>query len=98
MKVELFSVHDQAADRFIDPFCAPTIEFAIRGFKEAINTPDHHFGKYPEDYVLYHVGSFDAELGVMHEVKAHKIGNALSFVDKSHQFDIEHSASLKEQA
>ncbi len=80
MNVELFSVYDQAALRYVDPFCAPTLEFAIRGFKEACQTPEHQFNKFPEDYVLYHVGSFDPELGVLSDKTPHKIAMASSFV------------------
>lgn len=79
MSVELFTVFDQAANRYMDPFCAPTIEFAVRGFREACETDGHQFNKYPEDYVLYHVGGFDAELGVLEPSNPHKIANAMSF-------------------
>ncbi len=77
--IELFSVHDTAANRFIDPFTAPTIEFAIRGFRQACETPEHQFGKFPEDYNLYHVGSFDPELGELIPAKARKIAGAIQF-------------------
>lgn len=80
MKVELFSVHDSAANRFIDPFPAPTIEFAIRGFKEACLTEGHQFAKFPDDYTLFHVGEFNAELGVIHGLNARKIAIAASFL------------------
>ncbi len=80
MNVELFSVFDQAAARYMDPFPGPTIEFAIRGFREACTTEGHQFQKYPEDYALYHVATFDAELGVVSGFAARKISNAASFV------------------
>ncbi len=77
---ELFAVFDAAAKRYIDPFCGPTVEFAIRGFKEACQRADHQFSKFPEDYALYHVGSFDPELGVITGMTARKIAAATSFV------------------
>jgi len=93
MNIELFSVYNQAAERFIDPFPAPTIEFAIRGFREACTTDDHQFQKFPEDYALYHVGSFDVTLGELHPLKARKIANATSFVHGA-QLDIEDEEQL----
>lgn len=81
MNVELFSVFDQAAKRFIDPFPGPTVEFALRGFKEACQTEGHQFAKFPEDYVLFHVGTFDAETGMIEALDPRKIGMALSFVE-----------------
>lgn len=80
MNVEIFSVYDLAAKRYMDPFCAPTMEFAIRGFREACETPDHQFRKFHEDYVLYRVGEFDAELGLLTGQTATKIAMASSFV------------------
>lgn len=81
MNVELFSVLDQAAERFLDVFCAPTVEFAIRGFREACTTEAHQFQKFPEDYALYHIGRFNAELGVLEPLQAHKIAIASTFVN-----------------
>ncbi len=80
MKHELFAVFDAAAVRFLEIFCAPTLEFAIRGFKEACGTDGHQFSKFPEDYSLFHVGTFDAELGAIEPMTAHKIAVAASFV------------------
>ncbi len=89
MRVELFAVQDAAANRFIDPFPAPTVEFAIRGFKEACGTEGHQFGKFPEDYSLWHVGEFDAELGLISPLTPRKLATASSFVHGA-QIDLVH--------
>ena len=65
MRYELFSVYDMAAEMYVEPFCAPTVQVALRGFQEACTTEGHQFRKFPEDYALYHVASYDGELGVM---------------------------------
>ncbi len=78
MKMELFAVLDQAAERFLELFCAPTLEFAIRGFREACGQEGHQFRKFPEDFSLFHVGTFDCELGVIEPIVAHKIAMATS--------------------
>lgn len=75
----VFSVYDMAAKRYLDPFFAPTMEFAIRGFREACETPGHQFGKFPEDYVLYQLGEFDPETGQISGVNPVKMVNAASF-------------------
>ncbi len=82
MNVLLFSVWDMAAKRYMDPFCAPTIEFAIRGFREACTTDGHQMQKFPEDYVLYHVGEFCAETGQLAAVPISKIAMAASYVNE----------------
>lgn len=80
MKTQLFSVYDSAAARYLDPFCAPTVEVAIREFRRVVNKQGHQFNSYPEDYTLFHVGEFDAELGTCSEVKPRSLGVALSFI------------------
>ncbi len=79
MTAGLFAVLDMAARRYIDPFNAPTIEFAIRGFREACESDGHQFGKFPEDYVLYHVGEWNAELGELVGIVPTKIAAATNF-------------------
>ncbi len=88
MNVELFAVYDAAAEKYMDPFPAPTIDFALRGFKEACRQKDHQFEKFPEDYSLWHVGSFDASLGTLEGMTARKIAMATSFVHGA-QLEIE---------
>ena len=61
----LFSVYDQKAAAFLDPFVAPTIDFAIREFRTAVNSPKHQFARYPEDYVLFKLGEFDPDTGLV---------------------------------
>lgn len=90
MNVEIFSIYDAAAERYMDPFCAPTVQFAIRGFEEACKTEGHQFTKFPEDYALYKVGAFDADLGVITRVDAVKLAVASSFaLVHGAQLDIE---------
>lgn len=60
---EMFSVYDVAAKQYLEPFFAPTVDFAIRGFRSACETDGHQFCVYPEDYVLYKVGEFDGASG-----------------------------------
>ncbi len=79
MLSELFSVWDAAANRYMDIFCAPTLEFAIRGFSEACQQTDHQFWKYPEDYALYHVGTFKPDTGEIDVFPARKIAMANAY-------------------
>ncbi len=97
MNVELFSVFDQAAKKFMDPFCAPTIEFAIRGFRQACTQKDHQFQMYPEDYVLFQVGTFNATDGTMDGMIPTKIAMAISFVHGA-QIELEEQITLEEGA
>ncbi len=77
---ELFAVRDAAAERYIDPFSAPTADVALRNFKYECEREGSQFGSFPEDYALYHVGNFDPELGIIVGLPARKIAMASSFV------------------
>jgi len=82
--MNLFTVYDSAARRYLDPFCAETIEVAIRMFRALVNKPEHMFARFPEDYTLFHVGSFDPESGLLVPLVApHSLGVAITFVTPS---------------
>lgn len=81
MRLCIFSVHDQAAGVFMQPFHAVASGIAVRGFADAINDPQHDFSKHPGDYTLFELGTFDQETGqyTIHEA-AKNLGNGLTFL------------------
>lgn len=70
MKVGIFSVYDSAAQRYLEAFTAPTVEFALRGFRQAVITPDHQFGQFPEDYTLFQLAELDLVSGTVEGLAA----------------------------
>lgn len=83
MKEELFSIWDGAARRFLSCWTAPTIEVALRRFRVAVNTHDSDFGRFPEDYTLFHVGTFDQEQGAIVPTAAPvNLGVAVTLVER----------------
>lgn len=83
MELQAFAVYDSAAAMYLEPFFAPTVEFAIRGFKEAVNKQGHQFSKFPEDYTLFHLGAYDQSCGEFLSHPPTSLGVALTFVDKA---------------
>lgn len=83
MEVLFFSVYDQAASRYLDPFCAPTVEVAIRGFRQAVEREGHQFNEFPADYTLFHVGRFDPEQGIVSPITPANLGNALQYLPQN---------------
>lgn len=59
MELMIFSIYDNAAKAFLQPFFAPTVEAAIRMARSVVSDPNHQFAKYPEDYTLFEIGLFD---------------------------------------
>lgn len=82
MEMHIFTVYDSAAGAYLEPFFAPSIEFAIRGFREAVNKEGHQFAKFPEDYTLFHVGMFDQKSGEIESGSPTSLGVAVTFVER----------------
>jgi hypothetical protein len=82
MEKQCFTVYDSAAQHYLEPFFAPSVEFAIREFRSAVNTPEHQFNKFPEDFTLFHIGTFEPESGVLNPVHPHSLGVAITFLDR----------------
>lgn len=87
MEKHLFSIFDSAAGAYLDPFVAPSVEFAIREFRRAVNKPDHQFNRFPEDYVLFYVGSFDSASGDLVGKVPQSLGVAVTFMDRMEVVD-----------
>ena len=65
MKYIVLSVRDVKAGVFSQPFYAPTLQHGIRSFLDAASrdADDNMMRKHPEDFQLYHLGSFDDCVG-----------------------------------
>lgn len=82
MKKFLFTVFDSAAGMFLDPFVAPSVEFAIRAFRQAVNQEGHQFNQFPQDYTLFLVGEFDPASGGLTGNNPQSLGVAVTFIDQ----------------
>lgn len=65
MIYQVVCVRDAALEGFARPFFVPSLGQAIRSFSDEIVrvAEDNPMSKHPEDYDLYHVGSFDDSVG-----------------------------------
>ncbi|AXH74896.1 MAG: nonstructural protein [Microviridae sp.] len=61
MRLGVFTVRDEKVGLFLPPFYARNKGEAIRSFADAARNKDHNFAKYPEDFTLYELGTFDDE-------------------------------------
>lgn len=83
MEILIFTVFDSAAKRYLQPFFAESIEVAIRSFRQAVNEDGHQFNRFPEDYTLFHVGSFDQVEGTVGSLPApHSLGVAITLLNR----------------
>lgn len=65
MKYEMLCVYDLKAEAFLPPFCCGNTAVGCRTFNQCVADPSHPFAKAPEDYQLYHLGSFEDATAVI---------------------------------
>lgn len=84
MQKLIFTVLDQKAESFGQPFFADTAGLAERIFTEAINERDSTFNKYPGDFTMFELGSYETQDATfkLHPAPLNR-GNALTFIRKS---------------
>lgn len=59
----MFSIYDQKADAYLPPFILPRQEMAERTFSDCCSSPNHAFGRNPEDYTLVAIATFNDSKG-----------------------------------
>lgn len=55
-----YSILDKKAGTYGTPFFSPTNATAIRSCEEAVSDTDTPYAKYPEDFCLFLLGTFDS--------------------------------------
>ena len=58
MKQNIFTIYDSKAHAYLTPFFLHQDGMALRIFTDCVNDPNHQFGKHPEDYTLFSIGSW----------------------------------------
>lgn len=71
MQLQVFAIRDCKTEQFGNPMYLITAQQAIRGMGEEINNAESkdNLHKYPEDYALYSLGTFNTDNG---EFEIHK--------------------------
>jgi len=57
--LKMFTVYDSKAETYLRPFTMNSTGEAIRGFITTLNDPSTEFCKYPADFTLFEIGTFD---------------------------------------
>lgn len=81
MKYKIFSIFDSKAECYNTPIFLPTEGQALRIFDDMVNTQEQEVSKHPEDYTLFCLGEFDADIGLVTPLNTPKsLGLAMEFV------------------
>lgn len=73
MKMKVYSVYDQTAQVWSQPFFQMNDQTAQRAISNAANSPGHNYNMNPEDYSLYCIGEFDDNNGVLTPIMEKKL-------------------------
>lgn len=80
----IFQVFDSKAETYHQPFFAQATGAGLRSFSAACNNPEHDFNRYPADFTLFEIGTYDTQTGDITTYPAKKsMGLALDFIDES---------------
>lgn len=83
MLLKVFSVRDMKAEAFLQPYFSPTQGAALRAFGDACSKSDSPFYMHPNDYVLYDIGIYNDENGLLTACNpVHMLCCASDFVEK----------------
>ena len=81
MRLQIFCIQDEAVGVFHQPMCFRSKGEAVRMFSDATGDEKSQIHEHPQDYVLWHVGEFDDETGILHPFAGNaKVGSGSEFV------------------
>lgn len=63
MQLNVYSIRDAKAEYFATPFFQATHGLAERQFTDLVNNEKSQVYKYPQDFDLYHLGTYDDSTG-----------------------------------
>lgn len=65
MELKIYTVYDAKAEAYLAPSFVSNDQVAARAFEYAVNSDEHDFGRFPEDYTMFRIGIFDPMTGAI---------------------------------
>lgn len=59
MKYQVCAVYDSKARAFLPPIFVSNVDVGLRAVRNAANDPQQQIGRNPEDYIFFHLGTWD---------------------------------------
>lgn len=56
---QVIVIFDTKALVYSKPLYFPSLAAAIRSFEDAVNTDTSDYAKHPEDYIMFHIGTYE---------------------------------------
>lgn len=78
---KIFAIYDSKAGAYLPPWTSTNAATAARRFEASLESKESDFARFPADYTLFQIGSWDEEFGVMEMDQAPtNLGTALSYI------------------
>lgn len=78
----IFSVYDRKAELYGPIFAQENLAVAVRDFEQAVKMEDSKFGRWPEDFALHELGTWDPVTGEVLGSPERIVAQALDFMYK----------------
>lgn len=81
---KIFTIHDSKAEVFKKTFTANTTGEILRQWQVMANDPETEIGKFPADFTLFEIGTFNLQTGLIDTYESKKsLGTALEYVKQN---------------
>lgn len=78
--LRMYAIYDNKTQAFMRPWCAQTHGEATRLFMDNASEPSSMLAKHPSDFVLFYIGEFHEDNGVVVSAKAENLGSAAQYL------------------
>lgn len=96
MLYRVYAIYDSKSEAYYPPFFQATTGLAIRYFTELANDQKTTIGKYPHDYALYEIGTYDDGTAILEPQGRHTHhGKAIEFVQEEEKFPLERGTQME---
>lgn len=84
MKQVLCTIYDSKAEIYKPPMLFPNLPAALRAFTEVAGDTTSDIGRYPEDFSIVEIGSFNTSSGELHKLEPPKfVSTALGLLKQT---------------
>lgn len=82
--MNIFSIYDTKSQTYGRPFFERNQQTALRSVRMVVNNPtsENQYNKYPQDFELHVIGTYDDETGVLEGHKPEKLCDLSKLKDK----------------
>lgn len=79
MEYKVYSLFDSQVKAYMQPFFMRTKGEAVRALMQLLGDSNTNVAKYPQDFILFQIGTYDDETGLIQPNAPESLGVAIEF-------------------